>query len=66
MAGMKSVAKRSGAAGYYVAVRHGRTYTTRYMHLREPLVKPGRKKRAIGHLKPWQHFGRSTGLAPAL
>ena len=29
------VAKRSGAAGYYVAVRHGRTYTTRYMHLRK-------------------------------
>ena len=26
------VAKRSGAAGYYVAIRHGRSYTTRYMH----------------------------------
>uniref|UniRef100_UPI003CC56F9B peptidoglycan DD-metalloendopeptidase family protein n=1 Tax=Enterobacter hormaechei TaxID=158836 RepID=UPI003CC56F9B len=34
------VAKRSGAAGYYVAVRHGRTYTTRYMHLRKLLVNP--------------------------
>jgi murein DD-endopeptidase len=32
------VAKRSGAAGYYVAVRHGRTYTTRYMHLRKLLA----------------------------
>jgi murein DD-endopeptidase len=38
------VAKRSGAAGYYVAVRHGRTYTTRYMHLRKLLVKPGQKE----------------------
>ncbi len=28
------VAKRSGAAGYHIAIRHGRTYTTRYMHLR--------------------------------
>ncbi|STW13740.1 cell wall endopeptidase [Klebsiella pneumoniae subsp. rhinoscleromatis] len=37
------VAKRSGAAGYYVAIRHGRTYTTRYMHLRKLLVKPGQK-----------------------
>ncbi len=42
------VAKRSGAAGYYVAIRHGRTYTTRYMHLRKLLVKPGQKvKRGI-------------------
>ncbi len=37
------VAKRSGAAGYYVAVRHGRTYTTRYMHLRKLLVKQDKK-----------------------
>ncbi len=37
------VAKRSGAAGYYVAIRHGRSYTTRYMHLRKILVKPGQK-----------------------
>ncbi len=35
------VAKRSGAAGYYVAIRHGRSYTTRYMHLRKILVKRG-------------------------
>uniref|UniRef100_UPI0032992579 peptidoglycan DD-metalloendopeptidase family protein n=1 Tax=Salmonella enterica TaxID=28901 RepID=UPI0032992579 len=35
------VANRSGAAGYYIAIRHGRTYTPRYMHLRSLLVKPG-------------------------
>ena len=28
------IAKRSGAAGNYVAIRHGRQYTTRYMHLK--------------------------------
>lgn len=34
------VAKRSGGAGNYVAVRHGRQYMTRYMHLKTLLVKP--------------------------
>lgn len=40
------IAKRSGAAGNYVAIRHGRQYTTRYMHLNRILVKPGQKLNA--------------------
>ena len=53
------VAKRSGAAGYYVAVRHGHTYTTRYMHLRKLLVKPGQKVKRGDRLRCRAH-GRST------
>ncbi|MDN6114517.1 MAG: murein DD-endopeptidase MepM, partial [Enterobacterales bacterium] len=37
------IAKRSGAAGNYVVIRHGRQYTTRFMHLKKILVKPGQK-----------------------
>jgi len=55
------VAKRSGAAGYYVAIRHGRTYTTRYMHLRKLLVKPGQKVKRGDRVALSGNTGRSTG-----
>jgi len=55
------VAKRSGAAGNYVAIRHGRTYTTRYMHLRKLLVKAGQKVKRGDRIALSGNTGRSTG-----
>lgn len=55
------IAKRSGAAGYFVAIRHGRTYTTRYMHLKKLLVKPGQKVKRGDRVALSGNTGRSTG-----
>lgn len=55
------VAKRSGAAGNYIAIRHGRTYTTRYMHLNTLLVKPGQKVKRGDRIALSGNTGRSTG-----
>jgi len=54
-------AKRSGAAGYYVAIRHGPTYTTREMHLRKLLVKDGQKVKRGDRIALSGNPGRSTG-----
>ncbi|HKN03077.1 MAG TPA: murein DD-endopeptidase MepM [Buttiauxella sp.] len=55
------MAKRSGAAGYFVAIRHGRSYTTRYMHLKKLLVTPGQKVKRGDRVALSGNTGRSTG-----
>lgn len=55
------VAKRSGGAGNYIAVRHGRQYMTRYMHLKKLLVKPGQKVKRGDRIGLTGNTGRSTG-----
>lgn len=55
------VSKRSGAAGNYVAIRHGRQYMTRYMHLKKLLVKPGQKVKRGDRIALSGNTGRSTG-----
>lgn len=55
------MAKNGGAAGNYVAIRHGRQYMTRYMHLKKALVKPGQKVKRGDRIALSGNTGRSTG-----
>jgi murein DD-endopeptidase len=55
------VSKRSGGAGNYIAIRHGRQYMTRYMHLKKLLVKPGQKVKRGDRIGLTGNTGRSTG-----
>lgn len=55
------VSRRSGGAGNYVAIRHGRQYMTRYMHMKKLLVKPGDKVKRGERIGLSGSTGRSTG-----
>lgn len=55
------IAKHSGSAGYYVTIRHGNKYTTRYMHLMKLLVKSGQKVKRGECIALSGNSGRSTG-----
>ncbi|TCW00026.1 murein DD-endopeptidase MepM [Biostraticola tofi] len=55
------VSKNGGGAGLYVAIRHGRQYMTRYMHLKKLLVKPGQKVKRGDRIALSGNTGRSTG-----
>lgn len=55
------MAKYSGSAGNYIAVRHGRQYATRYMHLDKILVKPGQRVKKGQTIALSGNTGRSTG-----
>lgn len=55
------VVNNGGNAGTYVALRHGRQYTTRYMHLSKALVKTGQKVKRGERIALSGNSGRSTG-----
>ena len=55
------IAKYSGSAGNYVAIRHGRQYMTTYMHLDKILVKPGQQVKQGDKIGLSGNTGRSTG-----
>lgn len=54
-------AVRHRLAGNYLVIRHGRKYTTRFLHLSKFLVKPGDKVRRGERIALSGNTGRSTG-----
>ena len=54
-------AVRHAFAGNYLVIRHGRQYTTRFLHLSKFLVKPGDRVRRGQKIALSGNTGRSTG-----
>ncbi len=59
--GKVTMAKYSGAAGNFITIRHSRQYSTRYMHLRKLLVKPGQRVKKGERIALSGNTGRTTG-----
>ncbi|RKS84540.1 murein DD-endopeptidase [Orbus hercynius] len=55
------IAKYSGSAGNFIAIRHGRQYTTKYMHLDKILVRAGQQIKKGDQIGLSGNTGRSTG-----
>ena len=55
------VSKNGNGAGNYIAIRHGRQYMTRYMHLKKMRVKPGQQVKRGDRIALSGNTGRSTG-----
>ncbi|MGP1954443.1 MAG: peptidoglycan DD-metalloendopeptidase family protein, partial [Arsenophonus sp. NC-QC1-MAG3] len=55
------MAKYSRAAGNFITIRHGSQYSTRYMHLRKLLVKPGQRVKRGERIALSGNTGRTTG-----
>jgi len=55
------VVRNDPAAGTYIAIRHGRQYMTRYLHLHKVLVQPGQKVKRGERIALSGNSGRSTG-----
>ncbi len=55
------VSKYSESAGYYIVIRHGRQYMTKYMHLDKLLVKAGQQIKRGDKIALSGNTGRSTG-----
>ncbi|XOD70382.1 MAG: murein DD-endopeptidase MepM [Sodalis sp. (in: enterobacteria)] len=60
-AGEVIISKMDNIAGNYIAIRHGRQYMTRYMHLKKLLVKQGQKVNRGDCIALSGNTGRSTG-----
>lgn len=55
------ISRYSSTAGNYIAIRHGKQYATRYMHLSKLLVKPGQIVKRGDTIGLSGNTGRSTG-----
>lgn len=58
---VEHIAYQANGAGRYIKLRHGRQYTTVYMHLSKPLVSIGQHVRKGDRIALSGNTGRSTG-----